>query len=126
MNRTSPLIAVVDDEESVRKALERLIRSAGMHVKTFQSGAEFLDAGLTLSIDCVIIDVLMSEMNGLDVQTQMVNTGKLLPVIMMTGHDMPGWGARARGDGAVAYLLKPIDERILFDAIESVVSLKNS
>src|SRR5690606_39261435 len=117
MNRTLPLIAVVDDEESIRRALERLLRSAGMEVKTFASGSAFLDALSIYSIDCVVLDLHMSGVNGFEVQARVMQWAATVPVIVMTGHDTPDSRARALAGGAVAYVLKPVDERVLLDAI---------
>jgi FixJ family two-component response regulator len=126
MNRTPPLIAVVDDEESVRKAIERLLRSAGIEVAIFSSGAEFLNAIATRRIDCVVLDLHMSGLSGFDVQTRLMQSRKWLPIIVMTGHDTPDSRARALAGGAGAYLLKPIDEQVLLDAIARVTEHNES
>jgi FixJ family two-component response regulator len=122
MNRTLPLIAIIDDEESVRRALERLLRSAGMEVGTFPSGAEFLDAMPTCAFDCAVLDLHMSGINGFEVQARLSQSGTRLPVIVMTGHDTPDSRARALAGGAVAYLLKPVDDRVLLDAIATAIA----
>ena len=122
MNETPPKIAIVDDEESVRKALKRLLRSAGMDVETFPSGTKFLDVASTRAIDCVVLDLHMSGTNGFEVQSQLVKAGKWLPIIIMTGHDTPDARARALAGGAATYLLKPVDDQVLLDAIAKAIA----
>src|SRR5450755_49881 len=110
-------IAVLDDEEPVRRALERLLRSSGMCVQVFASGVDFLD-GLGASLpDCLILDLHMSGINGFEVQTRLKAMGVRLPVVVITGHDTSEARARAEAGGASAYLLKPVDEQSLLDAI---------
>jgi len=115
-------IAVVDDEECVRKALERRLRSAGMAVETFPSGTEFMAALLTRRPDCVVLDLHMPRLSGFDVQAQLAQLDRWPPVVVITGHDTPESRARALAGGVAAYLLKPVDERILLDAIAAAVS----
>jgi FixJ family two-component response regulator len=115
-------IAVVDDEEPVRKALERLLRSAGMDVATFPSGAVFLDSLPLRRPDCLVLDLHMPGVNGFEVQARLAKSGSRLPVVIITGHDTPEARARARDGGAAAYLLKPIDERTLLDAIAAATA----
>jgi FixJ family two-component response regulator len=122
MDKKPPLIAIVDDEESIRRALERLLRSAAMDVETFSSGDAFLAAVATSPVDCVVLDIHMSGVSGFDVQAQMVQSGSSVPIIVMTGHDMPDSRVRALAAGAVAYLLKPVDERVLLDTITAAIS----
>ena len=121
MRNSKPLIAVVDDEASVRAALQRLIRAAGLDVKTFSSGAEVLDFVQTRQPDCIVLDLHMPDMNGFEVQARFARAGNRVPVIVITGHDTPETGARALAGGAVAYLLKPVDDRILLDAISAAM-----
>ena len=115
-------IAVVDDEEPVRKALQRLLRSVGMDVETFPSGAEFLDSLRTREPDCLVLDLHMPGVNGFEVQARLAQLGSRLPVVVITGHDTPESQARTRAGGAVTYLLKPIDERVLLEAIAAAIA----
>lgn len=121
MNPIRPLIAVVDDEDSVRKALARLLRSAGMDVATFATGGDFLAAVGTNPVDCVVLDLHMPRMSGFEVQLQLDRLGNRAGVVIITGHDTPESRARALTGGAVAYLLKPIDEQVLLDAIAAAI-----
>lgn len=119
--KTTLHVAVVDDEESVRKAVERLLRSVGMVAEMYGSGEELLQAGELHSIDCVVLDLHMMGMDGLDVQSQLRRLGAKQPIIIMTGHDSPDTRARVLSGGAADYLLKPVDDRVLLNAIRNAV-----
>ena len=121
MSKSRPLIAVVDDEEPVRIALERLLRSAGFNVATFPSGTEFIETLKIHRPDCVVLDLHMPFVNGFYVQTCLAGAGIGLPVIVITGHDTPENRERALAGGASAYLRKPVDDQILLDAIKSAI-----
>lgn len=114
-------IAVLDDEEPVRKALERLLRSAGMRVEVFKTGGDFLHSLATSSPDCLVLDLHMAGVNGFEVLTRLKAIGASLPVVVITGHDTPEARSRAEAEGAKAYLLKPVDERSLLDAISTAM-----
>jgi FixJ family two-component response regulator len=115
-------IAVVDDDHSVRKALRRLLRSAGLDTEMYGSGSEFLETLRASVPDCVVLDLQMPEMSGLELQQHLRNRGLLLPVVIVTGHDEPGMQARCLEAGANAYLRKPIDGRALVEAISRAIS----
>ena len=115
--QTGTLIAVVDDEESVRKALQRLIRSAGFDVETFRSGAEFLTSMQHHEPACLVLDLHMPGVNGFDVQDELNQARVQLPVVVITGHDTPTNRTRVMNQGAAAYLCKPVDESMLLRAI---------
>jgi two-component system, LuxR family, response regulator FixJ len=114
-----PLIAVVDDKASVRKALMRLMRSTGLSVETFGSGTEFLQSIETRLPDCVVLDLHMPHMNGFDVQAHLARKHAALPVIIITGDDSPSARERAMGDGASAFFRKPVHDCVLLDAISA-------
>ena len=119
-------VAVVDDDEGVRRALARLIRSLGFEAGVFASGEDFLAALATRRPDCVVLDLHMPKLSGFDVQARMAEAGLRVPVIIITGHDSPESQARALSGGASAYLRKPVDEKTLVDAIhEAVGSLES-
>jgi FixJ family two-component response regulator len=113
------LIAVVDDEEPVRKALMRLMRSVGLGVEMFGSGAEFLKSLETRLPDCVVLDLQMPHMDGFNVQARLARKCAALPVIIVTGHDFPKAQERAMAGGASAFLRKPVHDRTLLDAISA-------
>jgi len=122
MSTSALLVAVVDDEESVRKALRRLLRSAGMQVEAFSSGQEFLNSLVNHQPDCLLLDLHMPGLTGLDVQRRLTEAQTVLPTIIITGHDQPGVANEALAAGASSYLTKPTDERVLLDAINHAVS----
>ena len=117
MKKNRLVIAVVDDEESVRKALSRLLRSAGMTVKTFSGGAEFLQSLADCKPDCVVLDINMPVVTGFDVLGRLAETKAPFPVVVITGHDTTETCDRALGAGAVAYLRKPLNDQALLNAI---------
>ena len=121
MLRSRPMNSVVDDEEPVRKSLRRLFRSVGLEAETFASGPEFLASLAKQRPDCVILDLHLPEVSGLEVQEQLGRENPCLPVIVITGRDDPGLGERVLAAGAVAYLKKPLDEQALLAAITSAV-----
>jgi len=122
VTKAPPFIAVVDDEEPVRKALMRLMCSAGLSVETFASGAEFLKSIETRLPDCVVLDLHMPHMDGFGVQASLARKCAALPVIILTGHDLPNARERAMQDGASAFLRKPVPDRTLLDAISAATT----
>jgi FixJ family two-component response regulator len=120
----TPLISVVDDDHSVRESLARLIRSVGFGVQVFGSAEDFLSAG-GREPDCLILDIRMPGMNGLELQRELAATDRDLPVIFITAHGSDQEvRARALGAGAVDYLLKPLQEDEVLKAIDLALSSK--
>jgi FixJ family two-component response regulator len=123
VSTAAPFIAVVDDEPSVRKALERLLRAAKFEVVTFDSGAAFLSSVPDRRPDCVVLDLHMPGMNGFDVQSRLAeNPAARIAVIVITAHDSPTSQQRAMAGGAAAYLRKPVDARPLLEAIRGAIT----
>ena len=122
MSKPRLLIAVVDDEEAVRTALCRLLRSASLDVATFSSGAEFLESVKERPPDCVVLDLHMPQVSGFAVQTRLAESGIRLPTVVITGYDSEVTRERALAGGAAAYLRKPVDGQALLDAIAAAVS----
>jgi FixJ family two-component response regulator len=116
-----PLIAIVDDEESVRRALKRLVATAGLDVETFGTGEEFLNAIRSRRPDCAVLDLHMPAMTGFEIQSRLSEAGAVIPVIVMTGRDTPDAGTRAMEGGASAFLRKPIKSADLLDAIVAAI-----
>lgn len=115
-------VAVVDDDPSVRKALQRLLRASDHDADAFGSAQDFLDS-LPASIpDCVVLDLQMPGMNGLALQRELAQAGRRLPSVIITGHDEPGMQARCLAAGAGAYLRKPLDSKALLAAIEDAIN----
>ena len=115
------VIAVVDDEEGVRKALRRLLLATNMDGRTFETGEAFLDSLATVTPDCVVLDLQMPGLTGLDVLERLAASGAQLPTVVITAYDEPGSRERCLASGALAYLRKPLDEHILLDTIEDVI-----
>src|SRR5436309_9102624 len=107
----SPLISVVDDDDSVRESLGGLIRSVGFAVKVFASAEEFLNSDHLRNTHCLILDVRMPGMNGLELQRQLAASDRKIPVIFITAHGDEEVRSRALNGGAVDYLLKPLDRK---------------
>ena len=117
MTRTKSLIAIVEDEEPVRKALRRLLGSAGMDVKSFPSGVEFLESLKNQWPDCVVLDLQMPVMNGFEIQARLAELRVSVPVVIITGYDSDETRALALAGFPVAYLRKPVNDQLLLDAI---------
>jgi FixJ family two-component response regulator len=119
------LICVVDDDYSVRESLARLIRSVGFGVQVFRSAEEFLSASQGCEPDCLILDIRMPGMNGLELQRELSARGCDLPVIFITAHGSDeDVRARALGAGAVDYLLKPLREEEVLKAVDAALRAK--
>lgn len=124
MSMAKPRIAIVDDDASVCRAVKRLLRSFSMDAETFSSGQSFIDlveAMPSFQPDCVILDVQMPGMNGLEVQQRLVKSGHGIPVIFITAHDELGVREKALGGGALAFLRKPFDDELLIRTLRAAV-----
>ena len=115
------LISIVDDDESVREALCGLLRSVGFAVNAFASAEEFLASDQLGSADCLVLDVRMPGMGGLELQRQLVAGHYKIPVILITAHEDERMRARARSDGVGAVLIKPFSEEDLLSAIHAAL-----
>lgn len=111
-------VYVVDDDETIRRALERLVRSVGLEVRSFASAREFLALESPAGPACVVLDVRMPGPSGLDLQQELARTGRGIPVIFMTGHGTVPMTVRAMKAGAVDFLEKPFDDQVLLDAVQ--------
>jgi FixJ family two-component response regulator len=115
------LVVVVDDDASVRRGLERLLRSAGYDVETFASARAFLDRGDYDRAGCLVLDVRMPGQTGLDLQRVLVEAGYDLPILFVTGHgDLP-MAEQALKGGAVDFIAKPFDDDVFLDAVREAV-----
>jgi FixJ family two-component response regulator len=121
MNRATPTVFVVDDDASVRDALVRLIRSIGMQVETFASGREFLGYQIPDGPACLVLDVRLSGENGLVLQDALRTSERPLPIIFLTGYGTVSLCAQAMKAGAVDFLLKPVEEQDLLEAISRAI-----
>jgi FixJ family two-component response regulator len=119
MAEPAPFVAIVDDEEPIRKALKRLMRAANLEAEGFASGAAFLDSLATRRPDCLILDLHMPGMTGLHVLQRLQQSGVRVPTIVITAYDEPETRAHCLAAGAAAYLRKPFEDRLLLDAVAS-------
>ena len=121
MASDTPLIAVVDDDVSVGVGVQRLLSSAGFRVTTFTSGVEFLASIDATPPDCIVLDVRMPVMNGLDVQSRMHAIGCTRPVILISAEAEVEQRREALAAGAFAFLQKPFDGQALIDTIAAAM-----
>ena len=123
--KAKPVIYIVDDDQSVRQALERLIRSAGMNSVGFDGAEAFLKSNFENTNTCLLADISMPGMGGLELQAELVRRGDLLPVIFITAFDTPETRDQAKKTGAAGYLRKPVDDQALLDLINWVLTEKS-
>ena len=114
--RQVPMVCVIDDDASLLRALRRLLDATGFRVETFSSAEQFLESDHRKA-DCLILDVHLGGLSGLDLQERLAKSGVNTPVVIITAHDEPSTRERAQRAGAVAYLRKPFDDDTLIDAI---------
>lgn len=115
------IVYVVDDDASIRDALSNLLRSAGIHVETFASTAEFLRQPKLESASCLVLDVRLQGNSGLDFQRQLVESHTTIPIIFITGHGDIEMSVKAMKAGAVDFLAKPFREQDLLDAVSAAL-----
>jgi len=115
------LVAVVDDDASVRRALKRLLQSADLRVFTYASAIEFLDTGLSIAPDCVILDIHLGGMSGLELLSRLRESGHNLPILIITAHDDAQTREAAAQAGCTAYLRKPLDAETLLDEVAAAM-----
>jgi FixJ family two-component response regulator len=116
-----PVVFVVDDDEPMRLAIDSLLRSVGLEVRLFASAAELLQQGLPDILGCLILDVRLKEISGLQFQNQLQQLGFRLPIIFLTGYGDVAMTVRAMKAGAVDFLTKPFREQDLLDAVASAL-----
>jgi FixJ family two-component response regulator len=121
VSRTAPAVFVVDDDVSVRESLELLIISAGWHVETFASAEEFLLRNRPATPSCVIVDVNLPDVNGLELQKRVAAGGAGMPVIFITGYGDVRMSVCAMKAGAIEFLVKPLRDDSLLRAIEEAL-----
>ena len=121
MRESEPVVFVVDDDESVRKALKRLIKSVGMNVETFATAQDFLSRQHYEGPSCLVLDVRMPGLSGLDLQQELVKANLTLPIIFITGHGNIPMSVQAIKAGAIDFLEKPFEDQTLLDLIEHAI-----
>lgn len=118
-------VVLVDDDASVRKALQRLIRAAGFEVESFADAAGYLASPMPPAPACMVLDIRMPAMTGFELQGAIVGTPRALPVVFITGHGDEDVRSQALEAGAVDLLFKPIDEEELVSAIEKALETRH-
>ena len=119
-----PLLSVVDDDEMLRESLPDLLREFGFTARAFSSGQEFLASEYLDETKCLILDVAMPGMSGLDVQGELKRRGQLIPIIFITGQKDDDIRKQALKQGAVKFLYKPFSDSALLDAVNEALSGK--
>lgn len=118
-----PLVYVIDDEETMRDALSRLLRSVGFNAQVFASPEEILSNDLPSVPMCILLDMNLQSANGFDVQSQLAQKGVQVPIIFLTGYGSIPMSVRAIKAGAHEFLTKPIDDEELLDAVRRALAL---
>lgn len=126
MSPIAPIVHVVDDDASVRTALTRLLRAAGHAVSAWESAGVFLQAGASEARGCIVLDLRMAEMDGLELQRALALQNPGLPIIFLTGHGDLATGVRAMKAGAVDFLTKPVERETLLAAVAHALARDNA
>jgi FixJ family two-component response regulator len=121
----SQLISIVDDDASARAATERLVRSLGWRTRAFSSSEEFLQSPLMAQTSCLVSDVQMPRVDGLELQRRLASQGLAIPIIFMTGFPQASVRQQALAAGAVCYLTKPFDASTLSDCINAALERRS-
>jgi FixJ family two-component response regulator len=117
----APVIAIVDDDESFRESLERFLGTFAFRVRTFASGEEFLQSSELRSVACLLLDVAMPGMSGLEVQQQLQARGLRIPTVFVTAHAVDEVAQHLMAAGAIEILPKPVDQQMLLRLVQSVM-----
>ena len=121
MTPDEPVVYIVDDDSAVRTALDSLLRSAGLKVQLFGSAQEFLSSNLQNAPGCLVLDVALPGLSGLDLQRELGQSGMRLPIIFITGHGDIAMSVHAMKAGAVEFLTKPFQDQDLLGAIRTAI-----
>jgi FixJ family two-component response regulator len=126
MSRATPIVFVVDDDISVRESLESLIRYAGWQPQTFASAQEFLSRPRVFGPSCLVLDLMLPDLNGLDLQKRIANDQTAMPIIFITGHGDVPMAVRAMKAGAVEFLNKPYSDEMLLGAVKQAIKCSDA
>jgi FixJ family two-component response regulator len=121
ITEVNPTVFIIDDDASIRKSLSRLLRSAGHTTETFASAEEFLGRGHFNGIGCLLLDVKMPGLSGMDLQEELGRADYSMPIIFITGHGNIPMGVQAMKRGAVDFLTKPFDDEELLQAVKKAI-----
>jgi FixJ family two-component response regulator len=119
------VISIVDDDESVRKALKRLIKSVGLKVEAFASAEDFLTFTTSHDEACLVLDLRLPGMSGLELQAKLLSANRRIPIVFISAHGDEKARAQALAAGAIDFLQKPFSEQALFGAINSALFIQN-
>ena len=123
LDRTSKLIAIVDDDEAIQDSLRDLMESAGLVAQCFGSAEEFLESGLQSKAACLIVDIRMPKMSGLQLQAKLKEEKYDIPIIFITAHGDARMRIRAMREGAVEFLAKPFDHHLLLKRVRTALDM---
>ncbi|HEX6605224.1 MAG TPA: response regulator FixJ [Sphingomicrobium sp.] len=115
------LVHLVDDDEAIRRSVGFMLKTSGFHVRTYESGFDLLKSASNLEPGCVLLDIRMPGMDGLEVQATLRDKGVTLPVIIMTGHGDVTLAVQAMKSGAIDFIEKPFEKAVLLGAIEHAI-----
>src|SRR5437899_2709803 len=118
-----PLVSVVDDDVSVRRSTRRLLRCCGLRAEAFSSAEDFLQSGRVAETACLLLDVRMSGMDGLELQRRLGETGRLIPIVFLSARASEEEERRALRAGAANFLRKPVSKEALLHAIRAVLKI---
>ena len=121
-NEGERVVCVVDDDPSLRRSLKNLLMSVGFRVETFPSAEAFLDSAHRQQTGCLVLDVRLTGMNGLDLLSRLAATGSRIPVIVLTAHGDDDTHRRSLEAGAVAFLMKPVPSATLLQAVRAALA----
>ena len=121
MRRRAKLVAIVDDDDSVRSALQGLMKAVGLPARAFASAEEFLDSGERNETGCLIADIRMPGMSGLELQAKLNAERCGIPVIFITAHGDSKMRMQAMCEGAVEFLTKPFDDKVLLETVRAAL-----
>jgi FixJ family two-component response regulator len=123
MSRTSKLIAIIDDDESICDSLRDLFESAGLAARCFGSAEEFLESGLHRQAACLVADFLMPKMSGLELQTRLKDEECEIPIIFITAYQDASMRIQAMREGAVEFLAKPFDHQLMLKTVRAALDM---
>src|SRR5271170_3415401 len=123
VDRMSRLIAIIDDDEAMQDSLRDLMEAAGLVARCFGSAEEFLESDLSRSAACLIVDIRMPKMSGLELQTRLKEDECNIPIIFITAHGDAGMRIRAMREGAVEFLTRPFDRQLLLKTVRAALDM---
>ena len=116
-----PHVSIVDDDISVRRSTMRLLRSSGLQAEAFASAGEFLQSSLMEETDCLVLDLSMPEMGGLELQRRLAENGQVIPIVFLTARASEEEERRAMQAGAASFLRKPVGKEVFLHAIRAAI-----